>query len=651
MERIFSQFLNDINSEIESELCCSKPYMCGVNIPKKVKFVLREIDENRNHSWAVEMFQRNKNNLNNVALFYRGTKITYKEMFEKSYIYAKSLKSMGFNRGDEIPICVTNTPEFVYLFLATSFIGCKSNVIGDWFEENYLTQILNKTNSKTIFIDDISYSRIKKSIKNSSIKNIVCLSLSNSLEKFKGNPYNEIDSQFHRFGNGIEEIILDYSGNVFDAMSFEQIGKKVNKRIIENCDLDDICSITYTSGTTTPGQPKGVKQSNRSYITLSRFKESDVSGMPTMQNISVLGHIPTYTHMELSCAISDTLYCGCTLCLEPFYSKDFFPYSLMINKPNFVPAGVGFWIYLGKLLNFDSKFQNINMPYLMLPTVTGEGLSQGEEKFLNLTSRKHKFGTAKLPFPLAPVTFSIGGGTTESSGIFATLFKALQEKNFKYIIKKQSLGLTPLKFAEIEILRPDGTYCDINEPGQLVAINPCEMSGYTNEELNKTTHIKDAYGKIWLNLGTYSYKDGTGRIKMKGRMNNYFQLSNGQRIPYYIIEDCISIDTKNIMSCSVVNDDEGHLISHIEFQPYKQASKDNIMKGIISRIDKSFSNELKNVLFIRVRDFSESFPLDPSGKRSLSTLSSNGIDEITVSYKELSEKYLTQGKAKTIRRV
>lgn len=71
------------------------------------------------------------------------------------------------------------------------------------------------------------------------------------------------------------------------------------------------------------------------------------------------------------------------------------------------------------------------MPYLMIPTVTGEGCSMGEEKFLNLTSRKHKFGSEKLPFPLAPVTFSIGGGTTESGGIFVTLYKALQEKDYQ----------------------------------------------------------------------------------------------------------------------------------------------------------------------------------------------------------------------------
>ena len=84
--------------------------------------------------------------------------------------------------------------------------------------------------------------------------------------------------------------------------------------------------------------------------------------MPSMRNLTVLAHIPTYTHMELTCAISDTLYEKCTLALEPFYEKEFFPYSLLINKPNFVPASTGFWGYLCKLLNFDDNFKNIKMP-------------------------------------------------------------------------------------------------------------------------------------------------------------------------------------------------------------------------------------------------------------------------------------------------
>lgn len=638
LNNTYNEFLKEIKREERLEQPCKTPYKYSNKIQKKVQAALNEIDMNRNHSWAVEMYERNKNNLDNIALKYRGTKVTYKEMFSKAFEYAKSLKQMGYAKNDEIPMCITNTPEFVYMFLATSFIGAKANIIGVWFNQDYLTKILNKTNSKNIFIDDISYEALKDSINNSNIENIVCFSLTNSFKNGK-NPYEQIDSMFIDIKNNIPLIKNDYSGKTLNASEFETLGKNYTGKVIENVELDDTCSITYTSGTTRPGYPKGVIQNNRSYITLSRFKESDVSGMPTMKNLSVLAHIPTYTHMELSCAISDTLYCSCELDLEPFYSKDIFPYSLMINKPNFVPASAGFWGTLCKKLNFDPNFKNVNMPYLMIPTVTGEGLSEGEEKFFNLTSRKHKFGTAKLPFPLSPVTFSIGGGTTESSGIFVTLFKSLQEKKLNHLIKKEKLGLTPHKFAEIEVLDENGNYCGINQPGLLVAISPCEMAGYTDDELNKNTHVEDKYGRKWLSLGTYAYKDTTGRIKMKGRMGNYITLSDGSSLPYYYIEDTILRDTKNVMSCSVDSTENNELVCNFELQPYKQKSEAETIRGIIGRIDKTYPEEVKEKLFFRLNTNEESFPLDPSGKRSLSKLKKIGIDEKTVAYEDLKKKY------------
>ena len=602
-------------------------------LSSKIKKVISDIECNRNHSWAVEMFERNKNNLEKIALKYRGNKITYKDMFMKSYQYAKSLKQIGYKKGDKIPICITNMPEFIYMFIATSFIGAEVNVVSDWFAEDYLTDIFNNTKSKIIFIDDISYSSLKKSIEKSNIENIVCFSITDSL-KNGVNPSQNIDNLFHEFKNNVSEVKDDFNGNVLDSSQFLNIGLNYDGKVVEDVDLDDICSITYTSGTTKPGYPKGVEQSNRSYITLSRFKESDVSGMPTMKNMSVLAHIPTDTHMELSCAISDTFYCGCELDLEPFYLDEWFPYSLIINKPNFVPASAGFWGKLCKKLNFDPIFENVNMPYLMIPTVTGEGISIGEEKFFNQTSRKHKFGVEKLPFPLSPVTFSIGGGTTESSGIFVTLYKSLQEKKLNNLIKKEKLGLTPHKFASVAVLDENGEHCKVNEPGLLVANSPCEMIGYTDEELNKNTHVIDANGKKWLSLGTYSYLDTTGRIKMKGRMGSYEVLKDGSKIPHYSIEDIVLADTKNVMSCSVIKSEDGHLVCHIELQPFKQKSTKECFKGIIGRINSNVPDEIKDKLFIRIRDNIESFPLDPSGKRSISTLKRIGLDEKTVPYRD-----------------
>ena len=90
---------------------------------RKVNKALEEIDKYRNYSWDQDIEYRNLDNFNKEALYYRGNTITFKEMFSKRDNVAKSLKKMGIKKGDTIPICMSNTPEFVYTIMAASKIG------------------------------------------------------------------------------------------------------------------------------------------------------------------------------------------------------------------------------------------------------------------------------------------------------------------------------------------------------------------------------------------------------------------------------------------------------------------------------------------------------------------------------------------------
>ena len=44
-----------------------------------------------NHGYFVDLYEKNKNNLDTVALFYRGTKITYRELFKQVEVFASAL--------------------------------------------------------------------------------------------------------------------------------------------------------------------------------------------------------------------------------------------------------------------------------------------------------------------------------------------------------------------------------------------------------------------------------------------------------------------------------------------------------------------------------------------------------------------------------
>ena len=137
-----------------------------------------------------------------------------------------------------------------------------------------------------MFVSDDNYEFIKNTIDESNIEKIVMISLCNSLCKNSSgiayNPYDKIEDKFHSFENKVSFYKNESIKEVIDINDFLTFGNNYNGKVISDVKLDDSFAITYTSGTTDPGCPKGCIHSNRSYVTLSRFKESDVSGMPSM---------------------------------------------------------------------------------------------------------------------------------------------------------------------------------------------------------------------------------------------------------------------------------------------------------------------------------------------------------------------------------
>lgn len=634
-----------------------------LNISPKAKSVITDMDDNHNMSFAMLVYERNKGNLDKTALVYRGNEITYEELFVKVFDYAKSLKAMGYNSKSEIPACVSNSPEFIYLFLAANLIGAKLNVFGEWFDDEYTKFILNNSKSDYVFVSDDMYEHIASKIHGTNIKGIVTFSLSDSLIKnIDGksiNPYEGIDEKMHPglFNNKVAKIKSEEKLDVFSQREFLRIGEKYNKSVVHDGCLNDPFAITYTSGTTNPGVPKAVLHSNRSYATISRFKDKDITNLTSMKGVSCLIHIPTYTHMNL-CSIGDGLMQGCKICLEPVYDKDFFKYSAIMHQVNYMPGSQGFYYNLFDALEHDKdfvrlanyftndKYTNGCLPNLIAPTITGEGLDVGLEKYFNKMARKHKFGVSKLK---VPATFCIGGGTGEASGVFTTLFKEYMSKLPPYVLHKDSLGLNALPFAEVRVVNEAGRYAKDNEDGYFVVKSPCDMLGYYyNEKDFPKLHIDDPYvetndGRRWLKISNVGHRTSCNSFKFKDRLNNNIELADGTVIPLYKIKDCILRDTKNILCGSLVKvNDElvgESLMMHIMLQPDKKKAKEDIILDTIARLKREFPREVLDKIYIRVRRPDEIFAVAPSGKRDNNALVSEGYTDNCVSVCYLMELY------------
>lgn len=609
---------------------------------KKVKMtkeeVLEDIYKNHNHSWFKEIKLRSQKHLQKVALKYRGLNVTFGEYVNNvEKIWAPALKMANIKKGDEIVVCISSTPEFVYLLGAISTIGAKINVVSSEFDADYLYDICKNANSKYIFIGEDRLNEFMSTLKkldDDNDKIIIPISLDNSLKN--GNPFKDITDNFIEYDKKEYLSNIDSLKNKESLTDFLDKGKTYTGNIYENVTLDDEFTISYSSGTTDGNKPKGIVHSNRHYIVMGRYHDPEISGLPNFKDSVTFSTIPTQSNSYIASIISDTLMEGACIALDPIVSKEYFLYGMMINQPYMSIATTSSWLYAAKHYYSLTKEQqkHFKFPNTFLPVCVGEPMSPGEEKFLNKFVFDTKCGVNVTKLPITKM--SICGGDCEHGSLFTRVLRSYADlKKDKSV--REPIGLSTYDFVNVKALRSDGTYCDINEYGRLVANSVCTMIGYKNEpERTEKFYITDAYGNKWADLGCHGYIDKDNNIYMKGRMSE-----DTSKIPEFIINDEIQKDSKNILSSSVVcsnSIDAENYIAYVEPQLLVKKSGEDILKSVAIRLQNKFGDDLINNLYINLVDHQNSFPLTACLKRDNIALRNNGIVSNSIKASDLLEK-------------
>lgn len=539
-------------------------------------------------------------------------------MFRHIDEFSNSLAQIGVKKGTEIPVCMTLCPEFIYLLLAASKLGAVVNFFGDWFAPDYIDKIVRRNTLGCLFLTDDHLLPLENAI-NNAISTLVVFSLDDSLPRKNGHAFNPYQDEQKVFFQKTTAPKLKQNISILGLKEFLSQGKG-HVTSAADVTLDDPYTITYTSGTTDPSHPKAVTHAIRSYMFLSRFKDRDVSHMGNMEHLRVLAHFPSYIHAGLTTSVFDPLFEKATILLSPIYSEEYFAHQVINLQPNYACGSIGAW----RALCLYIENHHIDLPFLMLAIVTGEGMSLGEEKYFNRIARRHRFGTKKLPFPLSPISFSIGGGTSESSGVFTTLFKALEEKKPEYWFSRKEVGLTPLNFVLSDVISSNNSTCKIGEIGTIAISSPCNMIGYTyNEELNQSIRYYDNAGREWMKMGAVGYKtDNYPHIVIIGRPGSYLTLPNNKKMWFFQIEKKLFASLPTLMSCEIIMLEEGQIIFHVEQAPDR--TLDNSIFTDEFRRSISHILPFQKEVYLRLHSYEDPFPIAGSGKRDHQVLEAEG---------------------------
>ena len=526
--RITTYNVEDEISILES-LPDSKPSKRIITTKKGLKAIkaLREIKEKDNESIYKFIKKRNINNLDDLAIFYRGTKITFGQFFDKVEQMKKSLSKSGLVAGDEIAVCATNAPEFAYFIMAANDLGLKVNSFGAHYGHDIVKDILNNTTNKLVFISDDNYAQIKDIVEESDKANIVMYSLADSLPKdpTKCEGYHpELDKYYH-----YEDKANEYAKENSKIITFNNYlgyGRDYNGPIVGCGDLETDFLITYTSGSTSV--PKPMIHKNRSLITAGKFHDPDLCGNPKIEGLRGLATIHPDSNTDIITCMTDNWIQGWSVAMEPEYGADKALDILMMNEPNYANMTTSHFVAAAKDYLINKRFEGKKLPFLLAAFAVGEGMSHGEEKLINRMLRKGRAGSGvsllngvnwvKFPF----VVISAGGGDCEHGGIYYTLWKTLTQVKNSYKLGKEDAGLIPVPFAVVTALKQvNGQWveCDYDEPGIIVANSYTNLSGYkNNEEATRNLIIEDNLGRRWVTCNVYGKVDKLGGVHVKGRV-------------------------------------------------------------------------------------------------------------------------------------
>ncbi len=447
------------------------------------------------------------------------------------------LEKMGVEPGDRVAILSTNMPNWGITYFAITFMGAIAVPVLPDFSNTEVTNVLEHSGAKAIFITSPLLSRIEGFFSN-DLKSIILI------EDFS-------------------VIYSDISNLIYDPAAVAGKSYEVKE--------DDLASIIYTSGTT--GRSKGVMLTHKN-ISFNARKGRVIQ--PINEYDRFLSVLPlSHTYENTLGLILPMISGACVYYLrKPPTPTVLIPAlsevrpTIMLTVPLIMEK-----IYFNKILpaftdNFLMKMA-YKIPSLrkLLNKAAGKKLMKtfgGEIKFYGIGGAKLNKTVEKFLLE-AKFPYAIGYGLTETSPLLAganpskSVFESTGPK---------------IEGIELKINNPD----KITGEGEIWAKGPTVMKGYYKEpEMTKEVISPDG----WFRTGDLGVMDDRNNLYIKGRLKNMILSASGENIYPEEIESVIN--NFRFVVESLVIQQKGKLVALVHINMEELEKKYQLLKEDVSR--------------------------------------------------------------------
>jgi long-chain acyl-CoA synthetase len=501
------------------------------------------IEQSIKQNWEIEALSN-----------YKEKGYSYKEIAEKILNLHMLFKGSGISEGDKIALVGRNSANWCVTYLASVTYGAAIVPILPDFKPDDLTNIINHSDSRLLFVDD----KIFDQLDTSRMPELIGI--------FSLDDFRLIKSVNQAVGETFASLEKKYS-EAYPELSKEDIR-------FSDISNDKLAVISYTSGTT--GFSKGVMIAHNSLAANIRYAQNNmplkagdpiVSFLPLAHtygcafeflfpftigcHITILSKTPSpQIVIQAFKEIKPRLILSVPLVIEKIFKKQLLP---VIGKPHMkillaIPL-VNKILYkkIGEKLveTFGGEFKEI--------VIGGAAFNADAEKFFK-----------KINFK-----FSVGYGMTECGPLISYA---------SWNTTKLGASGRAVDTLEVTIDSPDPQ----TVVGEIILRGENVLMGYYKNE-KATREMIDENG--WMHTGDLGVIDKDGNIFIKGRSKSMILGPSGKNV--YPEEIEAVINNKNYIVESVVISVDNKLVALV-FPDYEMMKRDNITEDqLIEILDKT----------------------------------------------------------------
>ncbi len=467
---------------------------------------------------------KNSKHLNENAINYFGTNITYDTLFKRIERCADAFYSIGVREGDIVSYVSVSIPETVVAMYALNKIGAVSNFIDPRMDIDSIKRVINNVKSDTVIIVDLAFPKLKAIMKDVKPRMVIVQSPADSLNPIAATVYKAKNPLFQP---------IPYCDTIISWKDF--VRKMPTTPAVEApYKYDSVSCITYTGGTT--GFPKGAMLTNDGMNAVAfNFK---YAGIHYVRGQRFLDVIPVFASYGVVCGIHMPLILGITDVIIPKLNVAELGKIVKKYKPCHMIAVPAYY----EAMMSSKELRNEDLSFFITLGSGGDSMNKGLEEKLHKWLRAHN-----AKYPLAQ-----GYGMSEISSAVSFCFND--------IYKSGSVGIPSLT-TTVGIFAPGTTdELGFGEEGEICITGPSMMKGYFNDQA-ETDNImkKHPDGKIWIHSGDIGYMDVDGFLYIKNRIKHIIIRFDGHKV-FPINMETYICNHPMVKNCSVIGvKDKDHM--------------------------------------------------------------------------------------------